>query len=145
MDEHSHSNPDQVRVEHLALALELDFEARRAAGTVRLDFARIDPQAPLVLDSMALEIEGVRASDGRPRRFELGADRPGFGQPLTIRLEPQDTSVTVTYSTTAGADAVQWLAAGADRRRRAAVPVHPGPGDPDAHLDPAAGHARACA
>jgi leukotriene-A4 hydrolase len=110
LDEHSHSNPEEVRVQHLDLDLELDFDARRARGSVRLDLERRDASAALVLDSQALEIEGVRGSDGKPRRFELGTERPGFGQPLRIELGPNDRSVTVAYSTTEVADAMQWLA-----------------------------------
>ncbi len=110
VDEHSHANPDQVRVTHVALALELDFTAPRAEGSVKLDLERSDPQAPLVLDSMALEIQQVLGTDRKPRRFELGPERAGFGQPLRIFLEPGDAAVSIEYRTTEGAEAMQWLA-----------------------------------
>ncbi len=110
VDEHSHSNPREVRVTHVALDLSLDFAARRAEGSVVLDLQRSDPRSPLVLDSMALEIQSVRGSDQGERRFELGPERPLFGQPLRIFLEPGDARVAIEYRTTSGAEAMQWLA-----------------------------------
>ena len=110
VDEHSFANPQQVRVTHVALDLKLDFESQRAAGSVRLDLHRTDPNAALVLDDQGLEIRVVRGSDRSERRFDLGAERAGFGRPLRIQLAPTDTSVTIDYSTSPGAEAMQWLA-----------------------------------
>jgi aminopeptidase N len=110
MDIHSHSQPNRVRVTHVALDLELDLEERRASGAVELDFERADPEAPLVLDSMALEIQGVTGSDGEPREWELGPLDAHLGSPLTIRLRPGDRRVRIAYRTTEGAQAMQWLA-----------------------------------
>jgi leukotriene-A4 hydrolase len=110
MDIHSHSQPNRVRVTHVALDLELDLEERRATGAVELDFERADPEAPLVLDSMALEIQGVSGSDGEPREWELGPSDASLGSPLTVRLRPDDRRVRIAYRTTEGAQAMQWLA-----------------------------------
>jgi leukotriene-A4 hydrolase len=110
MDIHSHSQPNRVRVTHVALDLELDLEERRASGAVELDLERADPEAPLVLDSMALEIQGVTGSDGEPREWELGPADANLGSPLTVRLRPGDRRVRIAYRTTEGAQAMQWLA-----------------------------------
>ncbi|HVS18854.1 MAG TPA: M1 family aminopeptidase/hydrolase, partial [Planctomycetota bacterium] len=110
VDEHSFSNPAEVRVTHVALDLELDFDAQVAAGSVALDLVRTDRSAPLVLDSQGLEILGVRGSDGGERRFDLGAERSGFGRPLRVRLEGDDARVTLRYRTARAAEAMQWLA-----------------------------------
>ncbi len=109
MDVHSHAEPDRVRVTHVDLDLVLDFDARSIHGAVRLDLQRTDPQAPLVLDSQGLAIERVSGTDGTVRKFALGKEQRGLGAPLSIVLEPKDTSVRVEYRTGAGADAVQWL------------------------------------
>ena len=110
VDEHSFSHPEHVRVTHVALDLELDFEAQVAAGTVALDLLRTDRAAPLVLDSQGLEILGVSGADGGDRRFDLGTERAGFGRPLRIWLAPEDARVRVRYRTVPGAEAMQWLA-----------------------------------
>jgi aminopeptidase N len=109
-DELSHANPQAVRVTHLDLDVDLDFEGKRVDGRVVLDLERVDAAAPLVLDSQALAITEVRGEDGKPRRFTLGDETPGMGAALTIALEPGDRSVTIAYHTGAGAEALQWLA-----------------------------------
>ena len=81
MDIHSYAEPDRVRVTHVSLDLDLDFEARRAHGHVRLDLDRSDPRAPLVLDSMGLDITGVQGADGGERSFELGRDARASAPP----------------------------------------------------------------
>lgn len=110
VDEHSFSDPRRVRVTHVALDLELDFDARRAGGQVRLELERTDRSAPLVLDTQGLEIRSVRGGDGGERRFELGTERAGFGAPLSITLAHDDERVTVLYRTGPDAAAMQWLA-----------------------------------
>jgi leukotriene-A4 hydrolase len=109
-DEHSHANPNQVRVTHVALDLALDFERRIAEGTARLDLLRLDRAAPLVVDVDALAIAGVTGSDGGPRTFSIADPTPRLGSAMTISLEPKDTSVTIRYSTTDKSEAMQWLA-----------------------------------
>ncbi|MFO0980331.1 MAG: M1 family metallopeptidase [Planctomycetota bacterium] len=109
MDTHSHSRPAQVRVKHVSLDLTLDFNARQARGSVRLDCERHDPGAPLVLDARGIAIEAVSGSDGSPRAFELSPEDVNLGSALAITLAPGDHSVSVRYHTTERADALQWL------------------------------------
>ena len=110
MDKHSHAEPNRVRVTHASLELELDFERSQARGSVRLEFDRRDPSAPLVLDAQALEIEQVEGADGSAREFVLGPSDKDLGSALTISLASSDRSVTVRYHTTSGTQALQWLA-----------------------------------
>jgi len=109
MDVHSYSRPNEVRVTYVALDLSLDFDARVAQGNVRLDLARTDTEAPVVLDVLGLEILKVRGSDGGDRAFDVGPEDPDLGSALTIALEPKDTSVEVVYRTTDRGQAMQWL------------------------------------
>jgi aminopeptidase N len=110
MDIHSHAQPDLVRVTHASLELELDFERHEARGQVRLDLERVDPSAPLLLDAQALAIESVSGGDGGAREFRLAPPDAAFGSALAVQLAPADRSVTLRYRTTAGAEALQWLA-----------------------------------
>jgi aminopeptidase N len=109
-DEHSHAEPNRVRVSHVSLDLELDFEARSARGSCRLLLARIDPAAPLMLDSKGLVIQAVEGDDGTPRTYDLGAEHDNLGAPLRIELAPKDEAIVVRYQTPPGAEAMQWLA-----------------------------------
>ena len=108
-DLHSYGDPARVRVRHVALDLELDFSRRCASGSVRLDLERSDRVAPLVLDSEALAIESVTGSSGGARAHRLAARDAALGSRLEIELAPGDTSVTIRYRTTEGAQAMQWL------------------------------------
>ncbi len=110
LDMHTHAQPNLCRVRHLSLALALDFTTSTASGTCTLTFERIDPDAPLVLDSKGLRIERVVAVDGSARAFSLGQEHDNLGAPLTIELQPKDRAVVVHYATAPGAEAMQWLA-----------------------------------
>ena len=109
MDVHSHSRPNEVRVTHVRLDLTLDFEQQAAHGLVELGLARNDSEAPVVLDSLGLEIEEVRGGDGGARTWDLGPEDEDLGSALTIALEPEDSSVVVVYRTTERGQAMQWL------------------------------------
>ena len=109
VDAHSFSEPNRVRVHHVDLDLSLDFERSIAHGTARLSLTRVDPDADLVLDTMGLSIESVRAADGTERQFRLDPTVERLGRALTVKLEPADDEVTVVYATTPGAEALQWL------------------------------------
>ena len=110
LDHHSFSQPNRVRMTHVDLDLDLDFARSVARGTVRLELERLDPTAPLVVDTQDLEIANVTGSDGTRRNHRLGKEAPGFGRALEIDLAPGDDAVTIAYETTPGAEALQWLA-----------------------------------
>jgi leukotriene-A4 hydrolase len=109
MDHHSHSNPNQARVTHIALDLTLDFDAKEIHGSVTLDFQRLQAAAPLILDAQKLRIGEVRGSDGGSRTYALGENDPLLGQELRVNTSPQDSSVTIDYRTAPDSLALQWL------------------------------------
>jgi leukotriene-A4 hydrolase len=108
-DLHSFAEPYRVRVRHVSLALDLDFAGRTVRGRATLDFDRPDPEAPLILDNKGLAIERVTGPDGNDRIYDLGRADPVLGTPMAVVLKPSDRSVTITYRTTAAAEALQWL------------------------------------
>ncbi len=110
-DLHSAAKPDQIAVTHLSLNLGVDFEHSILAGTVTLQLKHNDPTADtLWLDTKALEIEAVEA-DGKPTKWSLLPDVPHHGQPMAIVVTGETDSVKITYRTTKGSEAVQWLTA----------------------------------
>jgi hypothetical protein len=117
-DLHSQSQPDKVRMRHLALDLALDFDAKVVAGTAEITFDRSDPEAPLILDTHGLQILGVIGVDEKPREFALGKEVPVLGAALSVKLLPGDNRVKVSYRTTPGAQALQWLSAEQTRDRK---------------------------
>jgi aminopeptidase N len=104
MDIHSWSRPDEVRVRHLDLELDVDFDQKILSGSVIL---RFDPASSpqLILDTRDLVIHAVDNAIG----FELGSPDPILGAPLRVRLSPGASWVKVHYSTTPSASGLQWL------------------------------------
>src|SRR6516225_5813183 len=104
MDIHSWSRPDELRVRHLELELDADFDQKILSGSVILRFdPAFGPQ--LILDTRDLLIHGV----DNALSFELGAPDPILGAPLRIRLPPGASWVKVRYSTSPAASGLQWL------------------------------------
>jgi leukotriene-A4 hydrolase len=104
MDVHSYARPDQTRVRHLDLDLNVRFDRCVIEGDAALHFDRFSSDE-LILDTRDLTIHSV----GNAAGFELGAAHPIFGAPLTIRLNPGVDSVRIRYSTSPAASGLQWL------------------------------------
>jgi aminopeptidase N len=116
-DAHSFARPDQVRVGHVELYLEVDFGAKLLKGAATLTVERqpgCPADAPLILDTKGLLIERVWAPDGPDTRheltFSLGPEDPILGRPLKVKLPGGERKVHVSYHTTSRSSALQWLA-----------------------------------
>ena len=107
-DIHSFSRPDEAAVKHLALELDVDFEKQQLAGKATLDLDNRGARE-LVLDTNGLTISSVTA-DGAPAAFTLGDAVKHLGRALTISIAPSTKAVTIEYTTSPDAAAVQWLA-----------------------------------
>ncbi len=109
-DTHSYARPAEVRSTHLQLDLDLDFDAGVASGTVVHHLRRVDPDAPLVLDTDGLVIRAVRDQGGRALPHALAdADDRWLGRAVEIELREDTSQVEVDYATDPAAEAMQWL------------------------------------
>jgi leukotriene-A4 hydrolase len=109
-DPHSYSRPDEVRVEHMTLDLEVDFPNKQIAGLATLRIRNSGTARTLLLDTHRLEIRSVRLQPGdAPAQFRLGAADPVLGSPLEIAINPETTAVKIEYASDPGAKALQWL------------------------------------
>lgn len=108
-DYHSFSNPDEIKVTHIDLDLQADFNQKSLIGTATLSFDRVNPQATtLILDTRDLTITSVNI-DGSPIAFKLMPKDENLGAPLHIDVGTQATKVSIFYQTAASASGVQWL------------------------------------
>ncbi|MEI2693967.1 MAG: M1 family metallopeptidase [Saprospiraceae bacterium] len=110
-DPHSFSNPEQSKVLHLDLDLNLNFDSNQIQGIVKLHLAPGHGDT-LVLDNMDLEILEVQliqgTSDLKANFYQLPKD-PVLGSALVIPLNATTESVQITYKSSPGARALQWL------------------------------------
>src|SRR5262245_56988714 len=113
-DAHSYSNPEQVRVRHVDLDLDVLFDRKVLKGATTLTVERVKSDADsLKLDTRDLKVVKAETSNGgnsfAPAQFTLGAADKILGAPLTIQLPPQATKVRIEYETSPNASGVQWL------------------------------------
>ncbi len=105
---HSCARPHEVAVRHLHLDLDVDFTAKVLSGSATLTLKRAADSSQLMLDTNGLRIRAVRAGD-RQLDYSLGEHRPHLGRAMTVRLPDGIEQVTIEYSTSPDAAALQWL------------------------------------
>ncbi len=118
-DYFSYANTDQFVTRHIALNLDVDFDARALRGSVLLHMKVLDKSAnEIVLDTRDIAIEGVvfLFANGATEvaAFEMGATDDVKGTPLNIAVPKNiefetEVSVRIDYETSPQASALQWL------------------------------------
>ncbi len=113
-DEFTFARPQEARVSHVSLDLNLDFAAKEVAGTATLDVDAAKDAKEVVLDSDGLRIATVTDGAGHALEWKLGTKIEDKGEPLSIRLPTARVSGTrkikITYKSAPAAEALQWLA-----------------------------------
>ncbi|MDC3406767.1 M1 family metallopeptidase [Bacteroidia bacterium] len=108
-DTHSYANFNDVRIKHLMLDLRVDFSEKTLDGKVDISIENYTKARQLILDSKDLTIHKVLLEDSIETSFSLGEKSEVFGQPLTVEVEPSTKVVSVYYTTSPDAEALQWL------------------------------------
>ncbi len=107
MDTHSHARPAVARITHLDLDIDVDMTAERITGTAGYDVELLGGNS-IVFDTDGLLIHGVTLGDGSKAEFALG-DSTFLGRALTVTVPAGTKRVSIAYSTTENAKALQWL------------------------------------
>ena len=109
-DDQTYAQPQVARVTHVALDLDLDFDAKRVRGMATLDVLARPGAEQIVLDSNGLQVASITDGNGRALDYTLGdmVSDGGKGAPLTIQLDGAKQLV-VTYASPSDAAALQWL------------------------------------
>jgi leukotriene-A4 hydrolase len=108
-DPHSFAKPADVQASHLDLDIDVDFAQKRISGTATYTLNNKSGKDLVIFDTKNLNILGVTGPDNDSLAFTLGEKDGILGQPLEIQLKPGMQTVKITYATTDGAAALQWL------------------------------------
>ena len=106
-DPHSSARPNETVVEHLDLQLNVDFEQEQLSGTATWLLHPTHGDT-VIFDVYDLDIERV-AVDGESTSFMVKEINETMGQALVVPIDEDVKHVSITYKTTPGARALQWL------------------------------------
>jgi leukotriene-A4 hydrolase len=109
LDPHSYADSAQPTADFLSWRAAVDFSSRTLACEAVLRFKGPVRAGPLDLDTRDLAIHSVADQDGRPLAFEVAPPAPILGAKLSVQLPDGASAVRVTYQTSPGATALQWL------------------------------------
>ncbi len=108
-DPHTFSNYEVIKLFHMDLKIRVNFVHNILSSTVTLYFNNHTGARQVVLDTNQLEIHEVLLDPNTPAHFELGEERPWLGRPLIIDIKETSREVTIRYTTSPQAAALQWL------------------------------------
>ncbi|MBP6649968.1 MAG: M1 family metallopeptidase [Bacteroidia bacterium] len=109
-DPHTFARPEEAVIKHLELDLTVNFEKKILTGTARIQFERKGDASQIILDTRDLTIQKVLMNDAeKPLAFQLGDTVPFLGRALVVNLTPETKSITIYYTTSPDAAALQWL------------------------------------
>jgi len=118
-DYFSYANTDEFVTQHIALDLELDFDAHTLSGSVVLSMNVLDTSAKeIVLDTRDVAIESVvfLSANGTTAiaEYEMGKTDAVKGTPLVITVPGSfegeaEVQIRIAYETSPQASALQWL------------------------------------
>ena len=108
LDPHSNYDTTQPRTRHIRLNWFVDFERHLIDGSVVLELE--NPSSGYFdLDTKALTIHSASAQDGGAVACQLDDPDPILGGRLRLELPDGTTSITIRYTTSAEAAALQWF------------------------------------
>lgn len=109
-DPHSFSRPSEALVKHLDLNLQVDFNKKLLTGIASWTINNLSDADSIVFDTRGLEIKKVSLSDStKDAEYVLGPEDKLLGKALKIKINKNTDRVTIWYSTSPDAAAVQWL------------------------------------
>lgn len=108
-DWHTYAQPNQARVTHLNLDINVDFDTKTIEGVATWTIEKTDTAKAIILDAKDLSIQKILINDSVETSYTLGEEKPWLGSPLTVNLTPDAKTISIYYKTSPTAAALQWL------------------------------------
>ena len=112
LDPHSYADDAQPRTKSFAWTATVDFDDRTLRAEVTLRFTAPAKGGPIDLDTRELAIESVVDPAGAPLTYALHEADAILGSRLEIMVPAGADAITIRYSTSPQASALQWLTPG---------------------------------
>ncbi len=106
---HSFAQPNKAAVTHLNLDILVDFDSKAISGSATYDVVVNAGENRIVFDTRNLSIKEVTIDGMITKNWWLGPLKEFMGVPLEIEVTDNTKQVSIEYSTTEGAEALQWL------------------------------------
>ena len=119
-DVHSCAKIEEAVTKHLDLDLVVDFENKIIEGVADYIIDNKTGTDHIFFDTKNLDIKAVKVDGQANANYELGEDKGFLGQRLKVFIQPSSKRVSISYKTSPGAQALQWIDA-----RKTAGQKHP--------------------
>src|SRR5690606_11241999 len=107
-DPQSYASPNQPRVSYLSWKAMFDFDSK-SIYTIATWTIDADQADSFRLDTNGLMIKSVSVDNKEQAAYRLGDTHAILGEELVIPLEENTRTIRIDYTTSPGAEALQWL------------------------------------
>jgi aminopeptidase N len=111
IENHTHSNIDEIHTTHMHLDLLADFDNKKLSGVVRHTMNN-NGTKKAVFDIDGVNIQKVTIGDKNNEKeatFKIGENIENVGAPLIVEIDEQTTEINIYYETTPASNALDWL------------------------------------
>ncbi|MBC7902184.1 MAG: M1 family metallopeptidase [Gemmatimonadaceae bacterium] len=109
-DPHTYARPHLAIVKHLDLALKVDFATQKLQGKAVWTIENVSKGNEIIFDVNGISIEKITTGEEEtPAKFTTDSANEFMGAPLKISILPETKRISIYYSTSPDATAVQWL------------------------------------
>lgn len=109
VDHHTFAEPDKAVITHLNWDATIDFDSKIISATATFTISKSKGVNEIIFDTNGLNIKEIKDKLGNNLSFELGKEETFLGAPLTIQLDLAPQEISISYTTSADAEALQWL------------------------------------
>ncbi|MGB1003379.1 MAG: M1 family metallopeptidase [Salibacteraceae bacterium] len=107
-DSHTYADKSQAFVKHLNWDAKINFEEKTISATAIWDIENVSGTDTIVFDIVDIDIKEVKM-DNQITGFKVGNTDPHKGAPLYVAITPETKQVSISYTSSPNAAAVQWL------------------------------------